>query len=95
MTDDEVFQLVRQEMEKARRKFPTWPNDPLHALAVVGEEFGEMTQATLQAVYEPHLSNIVDVRKEAVQAAAMALRFLVSLDVYEWTRGPQHEQESE
>ena len=45
---------VIAELGKALRKFPTWPTDPLHALAVLGEEYGELNKAMLQLVYEPH-----------------------------------------
>jgi NTP pyrophosphatase (non-canonical NTP hydrolase) len=83
---------VIAELHKALRKFPTWPTDPLHALAVLGEEFGELTKAILQLVYEPHKSTADDVRMEAIQTAAMALRLLVSLDQYEYKRGAQHTQ---
>ena len=83
---------VFDEIERAIAKFPTWPTDPLHALAVVGEEFGELTKAVLQSVYEPHKSTPADVRAEAVQTAAMALRFLASLDRYEFTPCVQHKQ---
>jgi NTP pyrophosphatase (non-canonical NTP hydrolase) len=47
---------VREEIVRAIAKFPTWPTDPLHAVAVVCEEAGELTKATLQAVYERHKS---------------------------------------
>lgn len=83
---------VAQEVEKASTKFPTWPTDPLHAVAVLGEEFGELTQATLQHTYEPEKSSIEDVRKEALQTAAMAFRFLLSIDEYKFQRGEQHSQ---
>ena len=43
---------VLGEIARAVEKFPTWPTDPLHAVAVLGEEFGELTQAVLQCVYE-------------------------------------------
>ena len=85
-------QQVFDEIERAIAKFPTWPTDPLHALAVLGEEFGELTKATLQAVYEPHKSSMADVREEAIQTAAMALRFVESLDRYELITGDQHVQ---
>lgn len=84
---------VFDEIERAIDKFPTWPTDPLHALAVLGEEFGELTKAVLQSVYEPHKSSMADVREEAVQTAAMALRFLASLDRYELITCDQHRQE--
>jgi len=59
---------------------------------VLGEEYGELQKAVLQSIYEPHKSTPADVRTEAVQTAAMALRFLLSLDAYEYTRCQQHEQ---
>lgn len=83
---------VFDKIERAIAKFPTWPTDPLHALAVLGEEFGELTKAVLQSVYEPHKSSPGDVREEAVQTAAMALRFLASLDMYTYSPGIQHSQ---
>jgi hypothetical protein len=91
--EDGVDEEVMAKMQRAIAKFPTWPTDPLHALAILGEEFGELTKATLQTVYEPHKSTKDDVREEAVQTAAMALRFLASLDVYEYTKGAQHKQQ--
>lgn len=83
---------VVAELGKALRKFPTWPTDPLHALAVLGEEYGELNKAMLQLVYEPHKTSAAEVRAEAIQTAAMALRLLVSLDAYEYRRAEQHQQ---
>lgn len=80
------------EVGRATSKFPTWPTDPLHALAVLGEEFGELTKAMLQLTYEPHKTSMNEVRNEAIQTAAMALRLAMSLDRYEYTRSDQHEQ---
>ena len=88
--DAEIF----AEIERAIRKFPTWPTDPLHALAVLGEEFGELTKAVLQSAYEPHKSTPDDVKGEAIQTAAMALRFCRSLHRYAYARCAQHAQES-
>ena len=85
---------VLEELRRAMDKFPTWPTDPLHALAVVGEEFGELTKDVLQYTYEPHKTNLDRVRAEAIQTAAMALRFAASLDAYEYRRGAQHMQPS-
>lgn len=83
---------VLAELERAQSKFPTWPTDPIHAFAVVAEEFGEVQKEVLQLTYEPHKSSRESVRKEAVQLAAMALRFLTSLDRYEYTQCVQHSQ---
>ena len=84
---------ILAELERAMRKFPTWPTDPLHALAVLGEEFGELTKDVLQLTYEPHKTSRDNVRKEAMQTAAMALRFAASLDAYEYQPGVQHSQD--
>jgi NTP pyrophosphatase (non-canonical NTP hydrolase) len=89
----ESVRAVLAELDRATRKFPTWPTDPLHAVAVLGEEAGELTKAVLQAVYEPHKSTPEDVATEAIQTAAMALRFIDSLPRYVYARGEQHSQQ--
>jgi len=88
----DVMKEVQAEMARATAKFPTWPTDPLHALAVLGEEFGELTKDMLQLCYEPHKTSRENVRKEAIQTATMALRLAMSLDTYDYKRGPQHRQ---
>lgn len=93
MPTAEPVTLILEELRRAVTKFPTWPTDPLHAVAVLGEEFGELTKAALQTTYEPHKSSVADVRIEAIQTAAMALRFVLSLDKYKYAAGEQHEQE--
>ncbi|MEM0967648.1 MAG: hypothetical protein AAGJ81_15985 [Verrucomicrobiota bacterium] len=85
---------VLSEVERATAKFPTWPTDPLHALAVLGEEFGELTKEMVQLTYEPHKTNKAEVRAEAIQTAAMALRLVMSLDRYKYTAGDQHSQQN-
>lgn len=86
---------VLREIERAMDKFPTWPTDPIHAAAVVGEEFGELMKTVVEHTYEPNKSTRDDVRKEAIQTAAMALRFLMSMDRYEFVGCDQHNQEIE
>ena len=88
---DEIF----AEVARATAKYPSWPTDPLHALAVLGEEFGELTKAMLQLSYEPEQSSAQEVRAEAIQTAAMALRLVMSLDQYQYQRGPMHRQTGE
>lgn len=79
---------VLDELHRAQTKFPTWPTDPLHALAVLGEEFGELTQAMLELKNEPEKprATIERVRAEAIQTAAMALRLLKNMDGYDFTK---------
>lgn len=86
---------VAAELARAVAKFPVWPTDPFHALAVIGEEFGELTKAVLQRTYEPQKGVTgKDIRSEAIQTAAMALRWAMSLDRYRYVQGEQHAQVS-
>ena len=89
----DIVYEVMAEVTRATVKFPTWPTDPFHALAVLGEEFGELTKAMLQFTYEPHKGvTRQDIREEAIQTAAMALRILMSLDRYSYETAPRHVQ---
>jgi len=75
------FHEVSPELQRAADKFPGWPDDMLHALAIIGEEYGELVKDVLQHHYEPHKSKTCkDIRAEAVQTIAMLHRFLNSLD---------------
>ena len=87
-----VIKQITNEVARATEKFPTWPTDPLHALAILGEEYGELTKAMLQLTYEPHKTTPEEVRTEAIQTTTKAQRLAMSLDRYEYRRGEQHEQ---
>lgn len=80
------------EVARATVKFPTWPTDPFHAVAVLSEELGELTKAIVQHTYEPGKSSLDDVRTEATQTAAMSLRFLASIEEYKFDVCHQHTQ---
>lgn len=88
-----IINEIIEEIEKATEKFPTWPTDPIHALAVLGEEFGELNKDVLQMCYEPHKTSKEKIKNEAIQTAAMAVRFLMSLDEYCYAPSEQHHQE--
>ena len=72
------WELAMEAVLKAERKFPGWPNDPIHGAAVVGEKSGELTQAALQFTYEHGRREAM--RKEACHVAATAIRFLYWLE---------------
>lgn len=88
----EIIEEILTELNRARAKFPTWPDDPIHAAAVLLEESGELMKACYQKEPDGHYLQLIEVRNEAVQTAAMAIRFLVSLDRYVFAAGSQHEQ---
>lgn len=89
-----IHDRITAELARAVKKFPTWPTDPLHALAVLGEEFGELTKVMLQHTYEQHKGvTLQDIEEEAIQTAAMAIRLVLSLREYEYQPGTQHTQD--
>lgn len=81
MTRDDAVTEVFAELGRAERKFPGFPTDPVHAAAILAEECGELQQACLQWTYEG--GSLAAVTKEAVQSAAMALRFLFNVQQME------------
>ena len=87
-----IIKSIEAEVARATRKFPTWPTDPIHAANVVMEEAGELAKAVLEHTYEPHKSSLDDVRAEATETAAMAVRFLMSLAQYKFVASDQHRQ---
>ena len=74
MNRHEIMTMVMAELDHARNIYPIWPKDRIHQAAIVMEEAGELVQASLQQHYEPHKGG--NPIKEAVQTAAMAIRFL-------------------
>lgn len=94
-TFTQIVDEVAIEMSKAVAKFPKWPTDPLHAIAILGEEYGELNKAVLQNTYEPHKTSADEIRMEAIQTAAMAIRFLMSLETYKYNEAEQHKQYNE
>jgi len=89
-----VLDMIISEVARATAKYPTWPTDPLHALAVLGEEYGELNKSLLQLTYEPHKTSSEEAQMEAIQTAAMAIRLAMSLGQYEYAACPQHIQEA-
>lgn len=73
--------IVDSEMRRAIEKFPQWPDDMMHAVTIIGEEYGELLKDVLQYHYEPHKNKSIEtIRAEAVQTICMLHRFLNSLD---------------
>jgi len=90
--EEQIIKDILEELEKAKSKFPSWPNDPVHAAMVVAEESGELVKDVNELVYEPEKTNRENVRKEALQTAVTAIRFLLSMDVYNFKPAQQHLQ---
>lgn len=69
-----VIDEILQELKSAEEKHPHFPDDIIHASAIVCEESGELIRAAIQARYEN--GNIDAVKKEAIQTAATCIRLL-------------------
>jgi NTP pyrophosphatase (non-canonical NTP hydrolase) len=76
---ERAIELIIKELYKAEVKFPGWPEDPVHAAAILAEEAGELVKAALDYYYGRH-EGIDQMEKEAAQTGAMALRFLMGLE---------------
>jgi NTP pyrophosphatase (non-canonical NTP hydrolase) len=88
MRDERILSTIMQEVKRAQNLFPSWPKDPLHALSIVQEEVGETFKAALEVIYEPDkkgasMNNVLD---EAVQMAAMTIRFISGWSEYEFKK---------
>lgn len=90
MNNSSIMLEIGAEVERATQKWPGWPTDPIHAAAVIAEEPGELMKATIESVYEPHKGSYKNLRTEAIQTAAMCMRFIQSLDDYELIQSPLH-----
>lgn len=73
---DKVIADVCSEVLRAEQKHPCWPDNDFEALAILTEEVGEAAQAMIEEKHygAPH----DDVRKEMIQCAAMAIRWLIN-----------------
>lgn len=72
-----ILKAVEAELAAAESQHPHWPKDLLHQIAIVNEEAGEATRATLQHVYEG--KTLAAVQKELFQTAAMCVRMLKNM----------------
>lgn len=78
---ESILNLIIDEYARATSKHPDWPTDIIHASAIVAEESGELTRAALHRTYEN--GSLEAAKKEAIQTAVTAIRFLEELDRYE------------
>ena len=72
-----VIDMIFNELKKAEDKFPTWPVDHVHGVAIMAEESGEAVQAAIDYYYERGSKE--KVMHETAQTGAMAIRYLFAL----------------
>ena len=74
---DKIIDDIYHEYCSACKIHPVWPEDIIHAVAIMAEESGESTRAALNYVYEEQPLN--ELKKELVQTAAMCVRVLINI----------------
>lgn len=81
-----ILDDILKELKKAKKAYPNWPDHVAAQAGIVVEEAGELMQAALQLKYEKGKGGLSvteqrkHMRDEAVQTAAMCIRFLENLD---------------
>jgi len=81
-SDNDLQCKISEEVIRAESIHPDWPNDPIHAAAIMMEEAGEVVKAVNDAVEKG--SDTDDCKMEAIHTAAMCIRFLKNFDSYKW-----------
>ena len=74
---DTIIDDIHEEYCRACKKWPEWPDDIIHAVAIMAEESGEATRASLNYIYEN--GTLEDLKKELIQTGAMVIRCLINL----------------
>lgn len=72
------LQLISKELVNARQKHPIFPDDIVHMVAIMQEEAGEATRASLRYYYDEG-GTLAELKEEIIQTAAMCLRVLENL----------------
>ena len=84
MSKESIWHQIELELRKAKKKHPGWPDHPAAQAGIVCEEAGELMHACLQFKYErdkkSYNDHLNDMRKEAIQTAVTAIRFLENVD---------------
>jgi NTP pyrophosphatase (non-canonical NTP hydrolase) len=84
MASTAILDDILKELKRAKKKHPNWPDHIVARAAIVGEEAGELIRAALNYKYD-HIGCSSDesmdqMKKEAVQTAAMCIRFLETIN---------------
>ena len=83
MNRQSIWAEIELELRAAKKKFPGWPEHAAAQAGIVVEEAGELMQACLQYKYQrkdlTEDEHKARMRKEAIQTAVTAIRFLENL----------------
>jgi hypothetical protein len=84
MAEASILDDILRELKRSKKKHPYWPDHIVAGAAIVCEESGELIRAALNHKYESKdkfdkEAWVKQMREEAIQTAAMAIRFLENL----------------
>ena len=74
------FQIVNEalnELQRARKRYPDWPIDVVHATVVMVEEATEALKSANEIKWNHKTTTMADLREEVIQTIAMCLRLIV------------------
>lgn len=75
---DSIIDDIHEEYCRAIKKWPEWPTDLIHQVAIMIEESGESMRDALRYQYDEG-ATLDDLRKELIQTGAMVVRCLINL----------------
>lgn len=73
------IEMILSEYDKAVQKHPFWPDDVIHAVAIMIGEAGEAMQAAIN--YRTCEGGMEDLILEIAQTGAMCVRLLENLGI--------------
>jgi hypothetical protein len=76
-----IDQDVYEELQRACKLYPLFPQDPIHAANIIVEEAGEVAKDVHDWTYEPvKKKNAATTRVELIQTMAMCIRMIAGID---------------
>ena len=75
---EEPYKSIKAELTRAEEIHPNYPQNIFMQLAIMQEEAGEVTKATLDYMSGKH--GIQELKDELIQTAAMCVRMLNNLE---------------
>lgn len=93
MKMEELNKLFRDAFIDAKKKFPEWHKDIIHAAAVLQEESGELLKASINFYFGR--GTIEQVEKELGHTGAMVQRFGLDLEKYKSKKEIDERKEKE
>ncbi|MDY6789879.1 MAG: hypothetical protein SWH54_01305 [Thermodesulfobacteriota bacterium] len=87
MNSNQAIFFIFDELREGQKKYPDWPEDPVLASAILAAESSKLSQACID--YADNKASDEKMIKEAAQAGAAAIRFIMNMAKYRRTKPDQ------